>query len=133
MSQNLENVRPTDAAAHDGLVVLEQGGPSLAEETAINRRHFLEAAGFSLSLAAVSGCGRPLPETALPAPIQPAGAVPGQLQYYSSTCAACPASCGMLVGTRDGRPLKMEGLPDHPLSKGGLCAVGQANSIGLYD
>lgn len=27
----------------------------------------------------------------------------------------------------------MEGLPEHPLSQGGLCAVGQALPIGLYD
>jgi molybdopterin-containing oxidoreductase family iron-sulfur binding subunit len=38
-----------------------------------------------------------------------------------------------LVKSRDGRPIKLEGLPDHPLSRGGLCAVGQASLLGLYD
>ena len=104
-----------------------------SESVSLSRRQFLEAAGFTISLAAASGCGRAPVETALPFPRQPAGAVPGRLQYYASTCGGCPASCGLLVGTRDGRPLKMEGLPEHPLSKGGLCAVGQAQPIGLYD
>ena len=104
------------------------GGPS-----AFSRRQFLEAAGFSISLAAVGGCGRAPVETALPFPIQPVGAEPGNLRNYASTCQGCPAACGLLVGTRDGRPLKMEGLPEHPLSRGGLCAVGQALPLGLYD
>ncbi|WP_197530902.1 4Fe-4S dicluster domain-containing protein [Bythopirellula polymerisocia] len=106
---------------------------STEEAPALSRREFLEAAGFSLSLAAMSGCGRAPVESALPFPIQPVGAIPGRLQYYASTCAGCPAACGLLIGTRDGRPLKMEGLPEHPLSQGGLCAVGQALPIGLYD
>ena len=39
----------------------------------------------------------------------------------------------MLVTTRDGRPVKIEGNPDHPLSSGSTCAVGQASILGLYD
>jgi molybdopterin-containing oxidoreductase family iron-sulfur binding subunit len=39
----------------------------------------------------------------------------------------------MLVKSRDGRPIKLEGNPEHPLSRGGLCAVGQASLLGLYD
>ena len=99
----------------------------------LSRRQFLEAAGFTISLAATGGCGRAPVETALPFPQQPVGMVPGRLQYYASTCAGCSAACGLLVGTRDGRPLKMEGLPEHPISAGGLCAVGQEQPIGLYD
>jgi molybdopterin-containing oxidoreductase family iron-sulfur binding subunit len=38
-----------------------------------------------------------------------------------------------LVKSRDGRPIKLEGDPEHSLSKGGLCAAGQASILGLYD
>jgi molybdopterin-containing oxidoreductase family iron-sulfur binding subunit len=37
------------------------------------------------------------------------------------------------VKTHDGRPIKLEGNPEHPLSRGGLCAVGHASLLGLYD
>ncbi len=99
----------------------------------LNRRRFLEAAGFSLSLATVAGCGRAPSVGALPMIEHPAGMVPGQIRYYGSTCEGCAAGCGLLVGTRDGRPLKMEGMPEHPLTRGGLCAVGQAMPLELYD
>ncbi len=98
-----------------------------------SRRQFLEAAGFTMSLAAITGCGRAPIETALPFAEQPEGVVPGRSLTYASTCFGCPAGCGLLVGVRDGRPLKMEGMPEHPLSQGGLCAIGQALPLGLYD
>lgn len=104
-----------------------------AEAVTWNRRQFLEAAGFTLSLAAFGGCGRAPIDHALPAPAMPVSMLPGQLRTYASTCPGCSAACGLLIGTRDGRPLKMEGLSEHPLSRGGLCAVGQALPIGLYD
>ena len=100
---------------------------------ALSRRRFLEAAGFSFSLAAFGGCHRAPTVTALPFVEQPEGEVPGRTRTYASTCAGCPAGCGLLVGVRDGRPLKMEGMPEHPLSRGGLCAIGQALPLGLYD
>ncbi|MCB9873568.1 MAG: hypothetical protein H6821_05255 [Planctomycetaceae bacterium] len=59
--------------------------------------------------------------------------IPGRSQIYASTCAGCPAACGLLVGVRDGRPLKMEGMPEHPLSQGSLYAIGQALPLSLYD
>ncbi|NOY43297.1 MAG: 4Fe-4S dicluster domain-containing protein [Planctomycetes bacterium] len=133
MTQIPDNSRTNNADSHGQPAVLETGGVFGDESSTINRRRFLEAAGFSISLAALTGCGRAPVETALPFPIQPVGAIPGRFQDYASTCAGCPTACGLLVGTRDGRPLKMEGLPEHPLSRGGLCAVGQALPIGLYD
>ncbi len=100
---------------------------------AISRRRFLESAGFTLSLAATQGCGRTPTQTALPFVESPEGVVPGRSITYASTCAGCAAGCGLLAVVRDGRPIKMEGMPEHPLSRGGLCAIGQALPLGLYD
>ncbi|MBC8353596.1 MAG: 4Fe-4S dicluster domain-containing protein [Planctomycetes bacterium] len=120
-------------AQRDGCLDANEADPHQAGPAPFSRRHFLEAAGFTLSLATLSGCGRAPEVIALPFVDQPEGMIPGRSQTYASTCAGCPAACGLLVGVRDGRPLKMEGMPEHPLSRGGLCAIGQALPLGLYD
>ena len=53
--------------------------------------------------------------------------------YYATVCQECPAGCGMLVRTREGRAVKVEGNPAHPLNRGGLCARGHASLQGLYN
>src|SRR6185295_13897590 len=95
-----------------------------------SRRSFLKAAGFSFA-AVASGCSRTPASTARPYVSHPEGLVPGRPVLYASTCGGCLAGCGVLVTTRDGRPLKIEGNPEHPLSGGATCAVGQASLLGL--
>ncbi len=108
-------------------------GSTSASDRSVDRRQFLEAAGFTLSLTALTACTRQPVQYALPLGVMPDSFAPGKLVNYAATCNGCPAGCGLLVGVRDGRPLKMEGMPEHPLSQGGLCAVGQALPIALYD
>jgi molybdopterin-containing oxidoreductase family iron-sulfur binding subunit len=97
------------------------------------RREFLRAAGFVFAGAALTGCSRAPVETAIPLLRQPEGILPGRPYYYAANCNGCSASCGLLAKCRDGRPIKLEGNPEHPLSKGALCSVGQASILGLYD
>lgn len=120
-------------AQRDGHTTVSEGVSQLDDRAALSRRQFLEAAGFTLGAATLSGCGRAPEQTALPFTSPPEGVIPGRTLSYASTCGGCPAGCGLLVGVRDGRPLKMEGMAEHPLSQGGLCAVGQALPLGLYD
>ena len=120
-------------ADRDGQPESDHSDVHLIGPAEFSRRRFLEATGFTLSLAAMSGCGRAPVETALPFAVQPEGVIPGRMRAYASTCGGCSAACGLLAGVRDGRPLKMEGMPEHPLSRGGLCAIGQALPLGLYD
>lgn len=98
----------------------------------VGRRSFLKFAGFTLAGTAMAGCRRPV-EKAIPFLVQPEEVIPGRSVWYASTCGGCSAGCGVLVKNRDGRPIKLEGNPDHPLSKGGLCAIGQACILELYD
>jgi molybdopterin-containing oxidoreductase family iron-sulfur binding subunit len=98
-----------------------------------SRRDFLKAAGFSFAGALLGGCQRAPVEEALAPLVGPEKIIPGQAFTYASTCGACSAGCGMLVKSHDGRPIKLEGDPSHPMSKGGLCAAGQASLLGLYD
>jgi len=96
-----------------------------------SRRAFLQALGIG-SAASLAACSRWPIKEAIPYLIPAEEITPGVPVLYASTCTACPASCGMRVTVRDGRPIKLEGEPDHPLSRGGLCAVGQADIRALY-
>jgi molybdopterin-containing oxidoreductase family iron-sulfur binding subunit len=108
-------------------------GPGVADEE-LDRRSFLKLAGFTLAAASFSaGCERRQQTRAVPYMSQPEYAAAGRAMWYATTCAGCSAGCGALVKVRDGRPIKLEGNPDHPVSQGGLCAAGQATLLGLYD
>ncbi|GBC79078.1 Menaquinone reductase, iron-sulfur cluster-binding subunit [bacterium HR09] len=102
------------------------------QRRALNRRDFLKASGFA-TVGVLTACRRAPVEKAIPLLVQPDGFVPGKARYYASTCRACPAGCGLLLKIRDGRPIKLEGYPAHPLSGGGLCSRGQAQIIEVYD
>ncbi|HAZ07257.1 MAG TPA: hypothetical protein DCZ01_01765 [Elusimicrobia bacterium] len=102
-------------------------------DVAMSRRSFLKAVGFSLSAATLSACSRSRVFKAAPHLVASEGVVPGRAAWYASTCGGCSAGCGALVKVRDGRPIKLEGSPAHPISRGGLCAVGQASILELYD
>ncbi len=102
------------------------------EHAGIDRRSFLKLAGFSFG-AFVAGCQEGKIEKAIPFLVQPEEVTPGLAYWYSTTCGGCNAACGVLAKNRDGRPIKLEGNPEHPLSQGGLCAIGQASILSLYD
>jgi len=93
----------------------------------------MQLAGFAVGGTAVLGCSRGVEHGVMPYLIRPEEVTPGRAYWYASVCGACPAGCGILAKDRDGRPIKLEGNPDHPLSAGGLCAAGQASVLGLYD
>jgi molybdopterin-containing oxidoreductase family iron-sulfur binding subunit len=94
----------------------------------LDRRDFLKLAGVSAGGAAAAGCSDHV-EKLIPYVVQPEEITPGKAVVYASTCTECPAACGLHVRTREGRPIKLEGNPEHPVNKGALCALGQA-SIG---
>jgi molybdopterin-containing oxidoreductase family iron-sulfur binding subunit len=97
----------------------------------LDRRDFLKLAGVGAGAAATTGCYRAaeLPEQLIPYVVQPEEITPGIANYYASTSTECAAGCGIHVRTREGRPIKLEGNPDHPINQGALCARCQA-SIG---
>jgi molybdopterin-containing oxidoreductase family iron-sulfur binding subunit len=98
----------------------------------VDRRNFLKSIGIIGGSAALS-CNAMAPEEVLSAYLTPpAEMVPGRAAYYATICRACPAGCGILVKTREGRPIKLEGNPAHPVNRGALCARGQAFIQELY-
>jgi molybdopterin-containing oxidoreductase family iron-sulfur binding subunit len=59
--------------------------------------------------------------------------VTGKATWYASTCRECPAGCGILAKNREGRVIKIEGNPLHPINKGKTCMRGQAAVQGIYN
>ena len=98
----------------------------------VGRRVFLKVLG-SAAPAAAAACA-PLPaEQIIPYVVPPEDVVPGVAAWYATVCGECPAGCGMLVRTREGRAVKVEGNPEHPVNRGALCIRGQAALQGLYN
>jgi len=56
----------------------------------------------------------------------------GETTYVTSTCTLCPGGCGISVRLVGERVVKIEGLPDHPVNAGGVCALGIAGPQLLY-
>jgi molybdopterin-containing oxidoreductase family iron-sulfur binding subunit len=98
----------------------------------VKRRDFLKVLGAGTA-AGAAACAGDQPEKILPYLISPDHTVPGVSTYYATTCRECAAGCGIIVETRDGRAIKAEGNPDHPVNRGALCARGQAALQGLYN
>ncbi|HEY2805897.1 MAG TPA: molybdopterin-dependent oxidoreductase [Gemmatimonadales bacterium] len=100
----------------------------------MKRRKFLQVAGVAGAGVAAASCGpQDVPDHWVPYASTPEDITPGIPTWYASTCKECPAGCGILVKTREGRPIKIEGNPRHPVNRGKLCARGQAALQGLYD
>ncbi|NDY70492.1 molybdopterin oxidoreductase [Desulfobacter hydrogenophilus] len=57
----------------------------------------------------------------------------GEITYDRSVCSLCPGACGISVRKINGRPVKIEGLDDHPINNGGACLHGIAGLQYLYD
>jgi molybdopterin-containing oxidoreductase family iron-sulfur binding subunit len=122
--------------------VLEQARNEFAEELPVgvayappdasSRRDFFKVMGLSAAAAMVA-CQRAPVQKVIPYVARPDEVTPGLALWYASTCNGCSAQCGLLLKTRDGRPIKVEGNDEHPVSRGGVCAVGHASVLSLYD
>lgn len=101
----------------------------------ITRRNFLKLTGAGAAAAVVlTGCGpaqrgvRRQPYYAMPE-----FAKLGESTYYATTCRECPAGCGIIMRTMEGRAIKAEGNPQHPVSQGKICSRGLTAVQGLYN
>lgn len=98
-----------------------------------NRRDFLKYLGFSLGAATVAAsCEIPV-RKAIPFVVKPDEIVPGVATYYASSFVQGGDYCSVLVKTREGRPIKIEGNILSSVTKGGTSARAQASVLSLYD
>lgn len=112
---------------------LESEFPAAEDPEGVNRRRWLQVMGASLSLAAVGGGCRWEKTELLPLARRPDNRVPGEPQYFATAMELDGAAVGLLVQSVDGRPIKIEGNPQHPQSLGSTTAWHQASLLHLYD
>ena len=99
----------------------------------LKRREFLKVLSVSGAGAGMVGCSTESVERLIPYVVPPEEITPGVSTWYTSVCGECEAGCGMWVRTREGRVVKVEGNPDHPVSRGALCSRGHSSIQGLYN
>ncbi len=106
---------------------------NIDELTPSSRRKFLALMSASTAFAAAACTNYRDKGNITPYNIKPEGIYPGIPNYYASTFTENGRGWGILVKTREGRPIKLEGNPDNPINQGKLNAVAQSAILGLYD
>ena len=117
------------AVAHDEFL---PGAPVTAADEGTSRRTFLKVMGASAALAGVTGCRRPV-ETILPYARKPEDVIPGIPSYFATAMPLGGVGHAVLVQSHEGRPTKVEGNPEHPISQGATDIFAQASVLQLYD
>ena len=100
----------------------------------LSRRNFIRLMGASLALAglSLSGCRRPEAHL-VPFTQSPEWVVPGKKLSFATAQPRRRGALPLLATTFDGRPIKMEGNPLHPMSQGASDNFAQASILDLYD
>ncbi len=104
----------------------------LAGDPGPSRRSFMKVMGASMALAGLTGCRRPAEEI-LPYVRKPEEVVPGVANFYATAYPRGGVVHALLVQSYEGRPTKVEGNPEHPVSRGRTDVFAQASLLNLYD
>ncbi|MEX1015630.1 MAG: TAT-variant-translocated molybdopterin oxidoreductase [Phycisphaeraceae bacterium] len=111
------------------------GEPVDPEALKLSRRRFMQVMAASMSLAGLTltGCRRWPEEKLAPYANRPEGSVPGTTSHYASQIMRGGIATGLLIEAFDGRPIKIEGNPEHPYSLGSTDTWTQASILNMYD
>lgn len=109
--------------------------PTHAEEwdNSLSRRNFVKVMGASLAFAGLSGCVIQPAEKIVPYVRQPEEIVPGKPLFFATAMTLGGIATGLLAKSYEGRPVKLEGNPDHPGSLGATDVLAQASLLSMYD
>ncbi|MBN7817135.1 TAT-variant-translocated molybdopterin oxidoreductase [Algoriphagus pacificus] len=105
---------------------------SLSEDGSASRRDFLKLMGFSLAAASLAACEAPV-RKAIPYVNKPVDVNPSIPNYYASTFSSGGDYASIVVKTREGRPIKIDGNELSPINKGKVNAIVEGSVLSLYD
>ncbi|MCF8423786.1 MAG: TAT-variant-translocated molybdopterin oxidoreductase [Bacteroidia bacterium] len=97
-----------------------------------SRRDFLKVMGFSTAAVALAACETPVNKS-IPYVVKPEEVTPGVANFYASTFYDGHDYASVLVKTREGRPIKIEGNDSSAISRGATSARVQSSVLSLYD
>ena len=97
-----------------------------------SRRQFMQLMAASMAMLGLSACRKPV-EKILPYTRKPEEIIPGNSLYYATSMPDRGVVSGLLVESREGRPTKIEGNPQHPVNQGASGVFEQASILNLYD
>lgn len=103
-----------------------------AENSGTSRRDFLKVMGFSTAAVALAACETPV-NRSIPYVVKPEEVTPGVANFYATTFYDGHDYASILVKTREGRPIKIEGNDLKGFAHSGTNARVQASVLGLYD
>lgn len=98
----------------------------------VTRRRFLQIMAASAAMAGLTGCRWP-EETIVPFSRRPEGFTPGVARHFATALEQGGIGQALLATSYDGRPIKVDGNPDHPWSLGGASAQMQASVLDLWN
>ncbi len=101
-------------------------------ETDVSRRTFLKLLSATAAAAGAVACAEPSGEI-VPYVSQPPEVVPGVPLHFATAMELDGYGTGLIVESREGRPVKIEGNPLHPASLGAAGVFHQAAVLQLYD
>jgi molybdopterin-containing oxidoreductase family iron-sulfur binding subunit len=110
--------------------------PTLAAALQVphDRRRVLKLMAAGMALLGLAGCDDGEPGGNLIPPVRPPPATVSRGSHLFATASVLGGyASGVLVRHDVGRPIKVEGNPDHPASLGGTDAFAQAEILGFYD
>jgi molybdopterin-containing oxidoreductase family iron-sulfur binding subunit len=115
--------------------LVEEEYPHEIEEwdNSLSRRNFVKVMGASLALAGLSGCVIQPAEKIVPYVRPQEEILPGKPLFFATAMSLGGVATGLLAKSFDGRPIKIEGNPDHPGSQGATDVRAQASLLDMYD
>src|SRR3954470_6709925 len=84
----------------------------------MHRRNFFQLMGASMALAGVGAC-RYEKEEIVPLARRPEDQVPGITQQYATACDIGGVGHALVATAFEGRPIHLDGNPEHPFASGG--------------
>jgi Fe-S-cluster-containing dehydrogenase component len=125
---------PVPSSGRTGELPAGSVNPAAAQLDALSRRRFLNLISASAALALGTGsCSKIDRGKIVPYTGKPEEVVPGVATYYASTFQEGLVTEGVLVKTREGRPILVEGNAEHTISRGKISLRAMADVLGLYD